>query len=146
VHLFQLQLSDKWIELFELQRVVLDALLVAVFLQVFRCGGPERAQLARTIESGLAKLDYAPREILFGLPDVACSSAFANACSSELFIDVPDPTPFGETRRSLTVTLLRRQRAEVGPEAVLQLKTLPTKKGRTNPSLTGPKTLLNETI
>jgi hypothetical protein len=32
------------------------------------------------------------------------------------------------------------------PEAVLQLKTLPTKKGRTNPSLTGPKTLLNETI
>jgi len=33
-----------------------------------------------------------------------------------------------------------------GPEAVLQLKTLPTKKGRTNPSLTGPKTLLNETI
>jgi uncharacterized lipoprotein YmbA len=32
------------------------------------------------------------------------------------------------------------------PEAVLQPKTLPTKKGRTNPSLTVPKTLLNETI
>ena len=32
------------------------------------------------------------------------------------------------------------------PEAVLQLKTLPTKKGRTNPSLTVPQTLLNETI
>jgi hypothetical protein len=36
--------------------------------------------------------------------------------------------------------------AAIGPEAVLQLKTLSTKKGRTNPSLTGPKTLLNETI
>jgi GNAT superfamily N-acetyltransferase len=32
------------------------------------------------------------------------------------------------------------------PEAVLQLKTLPTKKGRTYPSLTGPKTLPVETI
>jgi hypothetical protein len=101
VHLFQLQTSDKRIELFQLQRVVLDALLVVVVLQVLRRRGPERAQLARAIEPGFAKLDYALREILFGLPDVTCSSAFANACSSELLIDVPDPTAFGETRRSL---------------------------------------------
>ena len=93
--------SDKWIELFQLQRIVLDALLVVVVLQVFRRRGPERAQLACAIEPGFAKLDYALGEILFGLPDVACSSAFANACSSELLIDVPDPTSFGETRRSL---------------------------------------------
>jgi len=36
--------------------------------------------------------------------------------------------------------------AAAGPEAALQLQTLPTKKGRINPSLTVSKTLLNETI
>src|SRR5271167_5231808 len=101
MHLFQLEASDECIELLQVQRVVLDALLVAIFLQVFRRRRPERAKFARSIELGFAKLDYALREILLGLPDVACSSAFANACSSELFIDVPDPTSFGETRRSL---------------------------------------------
>jgi hypothetical protein len=101
VHLFQLKCPDKWIELFQLQRVVLDALLVVVVLQILRRRGPERAQLARAVESGFAKLDYALCEILFGLPDVACSSALANACSSELLFDVPDPATFGEARRSL---------------------------------------------
>ncbi len=101
MHLLQLQTSDKWIELFQLQRVVLDAPLVVIFLQVFRRRRPERAQLARAVELGLAKLYDALREILFGVPEVACSSAFANACSSEPLIDVPDPTAFGETRRSL---------------------------------------------
>ena len=84
-----------------MQRVVLDALLVVILLKIFRRRGPERAQPARTVEFGLAKLDYAPGEVLFGLLDVACSSALANARSSELLIDVPDPSAFGETRRSL---------------------------------------------
>ena len=101
MHLFQFQTSNKWIELSQMQRVVLDALLVVVVLQILRRRRPERAQLARAIEPGFAKLDYALREILFGLPNVACSSAFANACSSELLIDVPDPASFGETRRPL---------------------------------------------
>ena len=35
-----------------------------------------------------------------------------------------------------------QQAARSGPST----KTLPTKKGQTKPSLTGPKTLLNETI
>ena len=71
MHLFQLQGPDIRIELFQLQRVVLDALLVLVVQQVFRRCRPERAQLARAIEPGFAKLDYPLREIRFGLPDVA---------------------------------------------------------------------------
>ena len=82
MHLFQLQRSDEGIELFQLQRVVLDALLVVVVLQILRRRGPERAQLARAIEPGFAKLDYALGEILFGLPDVACSSADARPASA----------------------------------------------------------------
>jgi len=39
-----------------------------------------------------------------------------------------------------------RHHSAIGPETVLQLKTLPTKKERTNASLTVPKTQLNETI
>jgi len=35
--------------------------------------------------------------------------------------------------------------AATGPEAALQIKALPTKKGRTNPSLIVPKTLPNDT-
>jgi hypothetical protein len=100
VHLSQLETSDEGVELSQLQRVVLDAFLMAVFLQVLGRGGPERAQFARAIEFGFAKLDQPLREILLGLPDVARSSALANACSSELLIDVPDRTAFGETRRS----------------------------------------------
>jgi hypothetical protein len=71
VHLLQLQCPDEGIELFQLQRVVLDALLVVVVLQIFGRRGPERAQLARAIGPGFAKLDYALREILFGLPPSA---------------------------------------------------------------------------
>jgi hypothetical protein len=43
VHLFQLQSPDEGIELFQLQRVVLDALLVVVVLQILRRRGPKRA-------------------------------------------------------------------------------------------------------
>ena len=49
-------------------------------------------------------------------------------------------------RSSYSIPSSRFTMVDTRPEAVLQLKTLPTKKGRTNPSLTGPKTLLNETI
>src|ERR1700685_3951554 len=35
VHLFQPQTSDKWIELSQVQRVVLDALLVVILLKIF---------------------------------------------------------------------------------------------------------------
>ena len=71
MHLFQLQAPDKRIELFQLQRVVLDAVLVVILLKIFRRRGPKRAPLARAIEPGFAKLDYPLREIRFGLPDVA---------------------------------------------------------------------------
>jgi hypothetical protein len=101
VRLFQLQCPDEGIELCQLQRVVLDALLVVILLKIFRCRGPELAQLARAIEPGFAKLDYPLREILFWLARCRLFQCIANACSSELLIDVPDPTPFGETRRSL---------------------------------------------
>jgi hypothetical protein len=57
--------------------------------------------------------------------------------------DVHDPSP-SDRKGEFTGDAICA--AAGGPEAVLQLKTLPTKKGRTNPSLTGPKTLLNETI
>jgi hypothetical protein len=67
-----------------------------IFVQVLGRGGPERAQFARAIEFGFAKLDQPLREILLGLPAVARSSALANACSSELLVDVPDPAARSE--------------------------------------------------
>ncbi len=68
---------------------------LVIVLQVFRRLRPERAQLAaRAIELGLAKLDQALREILLGVPEIACASAFANAHSSELLIDVQIPPRF----------------------------------------------------
>jgi hypothetical protein len=77
--------------------IVLDALLVVILPQKFGRGESKRAGLAHAVNSRLAKLHYPFREILRALPDVACSSALANAGASELFVDVPDPTPFGET-------------------------------------------------
>jgi hypothetical protein len=55
MHLSQLQASDEGIELFQVQRVVHDASLMTIFLQVLRRRGPERAQLARTVELGFAR-------------------------------------------------------------------------------------------
>jgi hypothetical protein len=56
MHLLQLEPSNEGIELLQVHRIVLDALLVAVVLQVLRCRHPERARIPQTVELRLAQL------------------------------------------------------------------------------------------
>jgi hypothetical protein len=133
-----------------MQRIVCDASLVVVCLEIFRRGGPERTRLAHSEESSLAKFVYTLREILVGLPDVACSSAPAIACSNWTTGDWLKSAYIVEKRArkkailggfeevtGLASRYLRTARlARSGPHA-RESMSIP---------VTGPKTLLNETI
>jgi hypothetical protein len=75
--------------------------LVLMLRQVLGCSCAKRVNMPCAENHGLAKFGYPLREISFGLSKVAPSSAFANACSSEQFVDVPETTAFDEPWRSL---------------------------------------------
>jgi hypothetical protein len=99
VHLLEQQAPDEGVDVLQLQNIVVDAPLVRVLRQILRCRGPERALGAESVEPGFANLIGSLREELERLAEVACSSAFANSRSSDLLVDMPDPTALGETRR-----------------------------------------------
>jgi len=79
--------------------IPLETSLVLVFLQ--KPGGrfSEDARLANAKEPCDPDLLESSRENRYGLPEIACASAFANARSVDVFVDVPDPTAQGETGR-----------------------------------------------
>jgi len=97
MHLFELKSSNEGIELSQVHGIVLDASFAAEVLQKSRRRTPKRTNLAYAKEPCLTELDQPLGKVLLRLPEVACSSAFAKASSSEHFVDMPDPTPPGET-------------------------------------------------
>ncbi len=97
VHLSKIEIPDHRIEHLQLHSIVADAFLLGVVLQIFRRSGPERAARAKAVKHRLANLIHPLGEMLLRLREATCSSAFANADSSVLLVDVPDPTAIRET-------------------------------------------------
>src|SRR5690606_29520194 len=81
VHLSQIQLADERVELLQVKRILLDALLVQVLVEIFRSRRPERAPCWNAVLGRCADFAYPLRELLLGFLDVASSSALANADS-----------------------------------------------------------------
>lgn len=97
VHLPQHQASDERVELLQVQTIVLDAPLVGVLRQVLRRRSSERAMGSESVQPSFTDLIDPPRELLERLAEVTRSSAFANSRSSDLLVDMPDPTTPDET-------------------------------------------------
>jgi excisionase family DNA binding protein len=109
-------------------------------------GGETRALLRHYLEQGVSKTELAKRlgvsrrTVYHWIETGQLERAFAKR-TCRIFL--PSSGRRGCRRLSKpAVQAIRQQAARSGPST----KTLPTKKGQTNPSLTGPKTLLNETI
>jgi hypothetical protein len=96
VHLWQREVPDEGIELPQQAGIIRDALLVLVLFQILRGSNPKLAIQPHSENIRFTDCIYPRRELFLGLLDIACSSAFSNAYSSEHFVDMPDPTTLGE--------------------------------------------------
>ena len=84
-------------------RVIADASLVLVLLQILRCSCAKSPLWANPVNQRLPNRFDTLREQRYGFREVACCSALPNADASELLVDMPNPTAFCETRRLFTV-------------------------------------------
>ena len=95
----ELELPDVRIQCGECPRIAFETALVLVFLQE-PCGRfPKSPRRARTKEVRRAELLDPPGQNDHRFFELACASAFANACSEDVFVDVPDRTSQGEAGR-----------------------------------------------
>jgi hypothetical protein len=70
--------------------------LVLILVQVLRSSFPKDAVLSGPEEVRRPHLLDPSREYGYGFLEIARSSAFANARSEDVFVDVPDLSAFGE--------------------------------------------------
>src|SRR5215469_9424485 len=81
--------------------VPLETAFVLVLVQVLGGGFPKDPRLASSEEVRCPRLLDSSREDGYGFLEIDRASAFANARSEDVFVDVPDPTAPGETWRSV---------------------------------------------
>jgi hypothetical protein len=93
------QLADVRIQHRQRPCVSLQTSLVLVLLQEPGGRFSEGARLASAEEPSGPDHLKPSRENSYGLPEIACASALANARSVEVFVDVPDRTSQGEAGR-----------------------------------------------
>src|SRR5207248_9078577 len=79
--------------------VAVDSSLLAVLYPEHGCRFSESARLANTDEPRGPDLLEPSREDRYGFLEIARASAFANARSVDVFVDVPDRTAQGEAGR-----------------------------------------------
>jgi hypothetical protein len=96
MYLLQQMIPDEGVELPQQAGIIRDALLVLVLFQILRGSNPKLAIQPHSENIRFTDCIYPRRELFLGLLDIACSSAFSNAYSSEHFVDMPDPTTLGE--------------------------------------------------
>ena len=97
VHLAKIMIADERIEHLQVHCIVADAFLVRVVFQELSRSDPERATRSNAVEVRLANVVHSLGEVLLRFREATRSRAFANADSSVLLVDVPDPTSLGET-------------------------------------------------
>ena len=97
MHLLKIEIPDERIEHLQVHCIVADAFLVRVVFQVLGRSNSERAARSNAVEVRLANVVHSLGEVLLRFREATRSSAFANADSSVLLVDVPDPTAIGET-------------------------------------------------
>jgi len=85
-------MTDVWVQLFEMQRLIGDPALVVVLVQVLGRGQPKSAFRPYSVDDRLPDFLRFLGEVLFRPCEVALSSAFANADTPDLLVDVPDST------------------------------------------------------
>ena len=99
VNLLDGQLANVRIQHRQRPCIPLETSLVLVLLQEPGGRFSEAVRLASAEEARGPDLLEPSRENCYGLPEIACASALANARSVEVFVDVPDRTSQGEAGR-----------------------------------------------
>ena len=90
------QVADVRIHRSKRSCIPFETALVLVLVQVFDGSFPKDAVPSSPEEARGPRLLDPPCEDAYGFLEIARSSAFANARSEDIFIDVPDPTTLGE--------------------------------------------------
>lgn len=93
------QLADVRIQHRQRPCISLETSFVLVLLQESGGRFSEGVPLTNAEEPDGPGLLEPPRQNPYGLPEIACASALANARSVKVFVDVPDRTSEGEAGR-----------------------------------------------
>jgi len=94
------QVADVGGQLFQMQRGIGDAAFLLVLIQVLGCGPPKCAFRPYSVDDRLPDFLRFLCEVFFRLCKAAFSSAFANADTSDLFVDMPDSVALVESGRT----------------------------------------------
>ena len=83
---------NEGVQLSQVQSIIFDAALMLILFQELGRSGSERVLVSNAIQPRLTGLVYPLGELFLRFDEITRSSAFANSNSSDLLVDVPDPT------------------------------------------------------
>ena len=90
--LMQRDCPNEGVQLSQMQSIIFDASLVLILLQELGRSCSERVVVSNAVQPRLTGLVYPLCELFLRFDEITRASAFANSNSSDLLVDMPDPT------------------------------------------------------